>query len=216
MQQTTEKMTMNSPRVAINVMRARLTVVAFNLAVVSLQLAVLPKLPGAVQMPGSSLSLHLGTDINLLLGLALSIISLVLFIASSQLDEQGNCTHPSLVAGDLFMYLGLAQSASGFFAPFTALLGQTGLPEAESVRLALMMTGGSAWFLAMYLGPVVSLCRSPFNRTINLGLWLGYVILLALVALVSGQGAVLQAAHSGESLGGLAAFSGALVAPFNW
>ena len=41
---------------------------------------------------------------------------------SSELDEQGACTHWSLLAGDLFMYLGLAHSVSGFFGPTANLL----------------------------------------------------------------------------------------------
>ena len=137
-------------RVAVNVMRARLTVVAFSLAVVSLQLAVLPRLPGAVELPGSGLSLHISTDITLLLGLALSIVSLVLFIISSDFDEQGSCTHWSLVAGDLFMYLGLAQVVSGFFAPFTGLLGLAEIRGAETVRFMLLLIGGCTWGLATH------------------------------------------------------------------
>lgn len=209
--------TRTSPRIAINVMRARLTVVAFNLAIVSLQLAVLPRLPGAVELPGSSLSLHLSTDITLLIGLALSVISLVLFIASSEFDEQGTCTHWGLVAGDLFMYLGLAHSVSGFFAPFSVLLQQSTLQGVGLLHTGLVVTGGAAWFLATYLGPVVSLRRSPFSPAVNRGLWTGYVLLLLFVAAVAGQAERLHAQQVGaEPPGAVSATLGELVQPLHW
>ena len=101
-------------RIAVNVMRARLTVVAFNLAIITFQLGVLHRLPGAVRLTEAGTPLHLGSDITLLMGLGLSVIAMVSFMMSCAFDEQGTCSHWSLLAGDLFMYLGLAHSVSGF------------------------------------------------------------------------------------------------------
>ncbi len=217
---------MNEPqrpvKVAINVMRARLTVVAFNLAIVTVQLGVLPRLPGAVELPDSRLSLHLATDATLLLGLALSVIALVCFIVSSAFDEQGTCNHWTLLAGDLFMYLGLAQSVSGFFSPFTGLLSQENpaLPvqasELEAVRLALVIAGGAAWAMAAYLGPIVSLMRSPYGRRRTSALAAAYVALLLGVAFTNSQAALLEDSSSGVSADPGRTFVGELFKPLQW
>lgn len=194
-------------RIAINVMRARLTVVAFNLAIVTVQLGVLPRLPGAMRLPGSTVSVHLSTDITLLVGLALSVLALVSFIVSSAFDEQGTCTHWTLLAGDLFMYLGLAHSVSGFFAPFAQVLTQVSLDlpsqaqGLKTVRLALVIAGGAAWCLATYVGPLASLLRSPFGRRITLALGASYLVVLFLAAYVSRQALLLEAARSGVDAG---------------
>lgn len=190
-------------RIAINVMRARLTVVAFNLAIITFQLGVLPRLPGAVRLTEAGTPLHLGTDITLLMGLGLSVIAMVSFVMSSEFDEQGTCTHWSLLAGDLFMYLGLAHSVSGFFGPTANLLGHptmsaaTEIQQMESLHLALVVTGGAGWFLATYVGPAVSLLRSPFTRRVTISLAITYLALLVLVAYVSRQAFLLEAARSG-------------------
>lgn len=83
-------------RVAINVMRARLTVVGFNLAIVTFQLGAVPRLPGAVPLPELGRSVHLATDVTLLIGLAVSTVAMVCFILSSVLDEQGCCDHDNI------------------------------------------------------------------------------------------------------------------------
>ena len=102
------------------------------------------------------------------MALALSVVALVSFILSSALDREGTCDHWALLLGDLFMYFGLAHSVAGFFGPFIGTLGRVAanLPdhgaEMASVRVAVAFAGGGAWFLATYLGPIVSLLRSPF------------------------------------------------------
>ena len=104
-------------RVAVNVMRARLTVIGFNIAIVSFQIAQLYRVSGGLRVPGVDHTVHLGADMSLFMALALSLIALVAFIMSGAFDEVGVCTHWTLVAGDLLMYLGLAHTVAGFFAP---------------------------------------------------------------------------------------------------
>jgi hypothetical protein len=209
-------------RIAINVMRARLTVVAFNLAIITFQLGVLPRLPGAVRLTEAGTPLHLGTDITLLIGLGLCIIAMVSFLMSGELDEQGACTHWSLLVGDLFMYLGLAHSVSGFFGPTINLLGYSvmsataEIQQLESLRVALIVTGGTGWFLATYVGPAVSLLRSPFTPRVTLSLAIAYLALLALVAYVSRQAFLLEAALSAKDASAATTLLHEFLQPLRW
>ncbi len=208
-------------RVAVNVMRARLTVVGFNLAVITYQLNAAPRLPGAVPLPELGTAVHLSTDTTLLLGLALSMIALISFILSSALDQQGSCDHWALLAGDIFMYLGLAQSVSGFFQPYMAVLDTIGpavsgaTTSLAAVHAALLGGGGAAWLAATYVGPVVSLLRSPFGHMPTLALALLYLILLVALAHVSAETLRFEAAHAGGDGSGFS-IPGELVQPLRW
>jgi hypothetical protein len=209
-------------RIAVNVMRARLTVVGFNLAIIAFQLSMLPRLPGAVQLPDLDLPLHLEAVTALLMGLGLSVIALTCFIASSAFDREGSCNHWSLLAGDLFMYLGLAQSVAAFFGPLSQLFDQVTLnisvQEAEliTVRSAIVITGGFAWLFAMYVGPAVSLLRSPFGRPVTTTLGVLYVLLLFSFAHVSAQAVRLEAARAGTQATPLPSLLNELVQPLRW
>ena len=209
-------------RVAVNVMRARLTVIGFNIAIVSFQIAQLYKVSGGVRVPGLDHTVHIGASMDLFMALALSLIALVAFIVSSAFDERGVCTHWSLVAGDLLMYLGLAHTLAGFFAPlavsieiFFAKIHVT-TPEMAILRTATLIAGGLAWILATYVGPAASLMRSPFPRRINIALGIGYCILLLTLSWVSAQAVRLEASVSGEPPGLIFAFLRELVQPLRW
>ena len=208
-------------RIAINVMRARLTVVGFNLAVITFQLGAVPRLPGAVPLPEIGRAVHLTAEITLLLGLALSVIAMICFIMSSAFDPQGSCDHWTLLAGDLFMYLGLAQSVAGFFQPFGGVLDAIGAPPAgaqvglNAIYTAVIVSGGAAWLAATYVGPVVSLLRSPFGRPATLGLAIVYVLLLGAVAFVSAESRRFEAAHIGTNPAAISMF-GELFKPMRW
>jgi len=157
-------------RVAVNTMRARLTLLGFNLAVASFQLTGLPLRSGGVTIPGLDYPMHLAPGIVLLLGIALSFAAMVAFVASGRLDERGDCSHWSLLLGDVLMYLAMAQTLTGLFEPFigdleTARLDGTPAGAAfGALRAVLVTAGGVAWAAAAYVGPVVSLLRSPFGR----------------------------------------------------
>lgn len=208
-------------RIAVNVMRARLTVVGFNLAVITFQLGAVPRLPGAVPLPEIGRAVHLTADITLLLGLALSVVAMVFFIASSAFDPQGSCDHWTLLAGDIFMYLGLAQSVAGFFQPFVSVLDTIGAPplgtevSLDAVHVAVVIGGGAAWLAATYVGPMVSLLRSPFSRAATLGLALLYVLLLGAVAFVSAESRRFEAEHIGSDPADISVL-GELFKPMRW
>ncbi len=209
-------------RIAVNVMRARLTVVGFNIAVITFQLSLIPRLAGGIRLPGANVPLHLEADVALLVGLGLSIIAMVCFIASSALDHEGICTHWSLLAGDLFMYLGLAQSVSGFFGPIVQILNPVTLDvprqmtELITVRMAIVIVGGGAWLFATYLGPAVSLLRSPFGRRTTVALGVAYLLLLLSLAHVSAQAVRLEMARDASSTKPPPTLLNELVKPLRW
>jgi len=209
-------------RVAVNVMRARLTVIGFNIAIVSFQLVHLYGLSGGIRVPGMVHRVHLVADVALLMALALSLTALVVFIMSCALDEVGVCTHWSLVAGDLLMYLGLAHTVAGFFSPLGVAIDtiaanlSAGTSEVVVLRTALSVAGGAAWFLATYAGPAVSLLRSPFPRRTNIALAVVYLVLLLALCWVNSQAASVETAGPVDEPGLIISILRELLQPFRW
>jgi len=209
-------------RVAVNVMRARLTVIGFNIAIVSFQLVHLYGLSGGIRVPGMDHPVHLTADVALLMALALSLTALATFIMSCSLDEVGVCTHWSLVAADLLMYLGLAYTVAGFFAPLgvtlDAFAAKISAPASQVgvLRAALTVAGGLAWFLATYVGPAVSLRRSPFPRRTNIALAVAYLVVLITLSWVNSQAVSVEAAGTAGETGLILGILRELVQPFRW
>jgi len=209
-------------RVAVNVMRARLTVIGFNIAIVSFQITQLPRTLGGLRVPGIDQAVHVQAGMALFMALALSVIALVAFIMSSAYDEAGVCTHWSLVAGDLLMYLALAHTVAGFFQPWNVSLDifAAKLPDQAAqiatLHAAMAISGGAAWFLAAYAGPVVALMRSPFQRHTNIALGFAYLVLLFVLAYVNAQAVHVEAAGAGDVPGLINSVLRELVQPFRW
>ena len=161
-------------RVAINTMRARLTILGFNLVITTFQISNTRGLGGGIQYDGFQTTVHLAAGAVLVTGVALSIASVVAFIASSTLDRDGTCDHRALLAGDLLMYLALAQTLSGFFSPYVRVLEYASMPsqiEQDAlivIRTGIALAGSTAWVLAAYIGPIVSLLRSSHSRVTKL------------------------------------------------
>jgi hypothetical protein len=209
-------------RVAINVMRARLTVLGFNIAIVSFQIAQLGSSADGLRVPGIGRSLHVVADIELYMALSLSVISLMAFIMSSEMDETGVCTHWSLLVGDLLMYLAVAHTVAGFFAPLATTIetvsGQ--LPHKASefnvLKSGALVFGGAAWFMANYLGPVVTLVRSPFERRTNLVLGIAYLLVMLVLCWLTAQTVRVESAVSGDQPGLIVSVLRELVQPLRW
>jgi len=209
-------------RIAVNVMRARLTVLGFNLAIITFQMNKLRDIPGsgAISLPGMEHGVHLSADFALFVGFGLAMIAMVAFIASCALDEVGLCNHWSIVAGDLLMYQSLAQTVSGFFVPFLAATEQIiALHPEEGIRvfrLALLLVGGSAWFLAAYAGPAIALFRSPFGRRVTLSLGAAYVVLFIALSIAGAIVAAVQGTDSGKKQGAGTSPVMELIQPLRW
>jgi hypothetical protein len=161
-------------RVAINTVRARLTVLGFNLLMVTFQISNTRGLGGGSHLEGFETTVHLGAGTVLLIGLALSLASVVAFIASIALDREGTCDDWPLLAGDLLMYLALAQTITGVFSPYGRLLdalSMSTVAEQEAVsalRIGVAVAGYTTWILAAYGGPFVSLVRSSHGHVAKL------------------------------------------------
>ena len=193
-------------QVAVNVMRARVTVVGFNTAVITFQLNSLRNIhAGSIDLPSLQASAHLPADTALFAGLALAVLALVAYIASSAYDRVGVCDHWSLLAGDLLMYLCLAQTVAAFFGPYAHVLTlmASDFPDnavaAATVRWTVIFAGSAAWVCANYVGPVVAIMRSPFGVRATRALALAYVVTVLALANVSLQATRLQAARTPAS-----------------
>lgn len=190
--------------IAINVMRARLTVVGFNIAVVSFQLSEIMRFSGGVSVPGFSHTIHFRADIALFISLALSLMSLIVFISSSASDSEGRCDHWLFMLGDIFMYAALSNTVTGFFSPLneTFLSIARQLP-AQSAQVLLFSTvvfyfGCITWGAATYFGPCITLIRSPFSRRITITLGGTYLLLLQLTHWINYQVLLFEAENIGE------------------
>ncbi len=209
-------------RVAVNVMRARQTVVGFNIAIVSFQIAQIYRMPGGLKVRGVDHAIHLGADIALFMALALALLSLLALTLSSEYDEVGYCTRWSLVAGDMLMYLSLAHTVTGFFAPLDFAIGEFAarIPDQAVamavLHVALRIVAGAAWFLATYVGPLVALKQSPFTRRTNIALGIAYLILLIALAWVNSEAASVEAAGTGKESGLVFGVLRELVQPLRW
>jgi hypothetical protein len=177
-----------SSSVAINTMRARLTILGFNLAIVAFQIGDMRRLGGGVTLDGFETSVHVGAGTVLLTGIAASLAAVVILISASVIDRDGTCDPRMLLAGDLLMYLALAQTVTGFFSPYLQALhlasmqsGATG-EALSAVRAGMTATGSVAWLLVAYFGPLVSLLRSPntgFQKLLHVA---GYGVCLVFVS----------------------------------
>jgi len=208
-------------RVAINAIRARLTILGFNLAITTFQISNTRGLGGGSHFEGFETTVHLGAGMVLLTGVALSIAAMVAFITSSALDREGTCDHRPLLAGDLLMYLALAQTVAGFFGPYLRLLeGASMRTEVEQEALSVIWIGvvvaGSApWILATYVGPIVSLVRSCHGRVAKLLHAAGYLGILICVSRLWSAAQRLEGGNLAGN-GSPSAWFSAFAAPLFW
>lgn len=183
-------------------MRARLTVIGFNIAVVSFQLNRLSLMPGGVDVPGFENVLHASSHVSLVLAIPISIAAMIAYIYSSEYDEVGTCSSWTIVAGDLLMYMGLACTIAGFFAPMGDTLdvlytnANSQSAQLISVAKSLVFLGGISWFMAAYLGPARSIWKSPFPRTTNISLVIGYLALFSYLGYILAGAAAVDARNT--------------------
>ena len=209
-------------RVGIRAMQLRLTVIGFNIAMVSFQIAKLRRAADGLRVPGLNGAVHIVADMQLYMALALSVIALFALIMSCEIDELGGCTHWSMMAGDLLIYIALAHTLAGFFAPLATTIESVGgeLPhkvsEINILESGVIAVGGGAWFLAAYAGPLVSLVRSPFARRTNITLGVAYLLVLLVLCWITAVTVRVESAVSGDQPGLIFGVLRELAQPLRW
>lgn len=155
--------------IAVNTMRARLTVLGFNLAIITFQIGLVldADMKGADGVTSPFYGFSLG--LALLLGALVTIVSLVVFIASARLNREGTCDVHLVIAGDLLMYLSLLMTLFVFIDPYQAELDQIALrlshDDLEMIHGIIRNFGSLAWLGAGYLAPGLLLLRT------NIAIW---------------------------------------------
>ncbi len=208
-------------RVAINTMRARLTILGFNLAVVTFQLGNMRVLGGGITLDGFKTAVHLSAGTLLLIGVALSLASIAVFLSASAIDREGTCDRRMLLAGDGLMYLALAQTVTGFFSPYRQALEAASFSTGvegdilADIQIGMMMAGSASWFLITFVGPGVSLARSPNTRFQKLLHVIAYGLALVFVSRVWWAGQLIEG-RGATGDGSLSAWLCAFAAPLYW
>lgn len=210
------------PRVGFRVMQTRLTVIGFNKAIVSFQLAQLARTADGLRVPEIGRAVHVVPELQLFMALGLSFLALMTFIMSGELDKVGSCTHWSMLAGDLLMYLMLAHTLAGFFGPQTATIETvTGtLPqkalEIHILQSASIFIGGAAWFLVTYVGPLVSLVRSGYHLRSRIAIGIAYLLVLLVFCWLTATSVGVESAVSGDEPALVFSVLRGLVQPLRW
>lgn len=209
-------------RVGMRAMQLRLEVIGFNIAMVSFQIARLGRAADGLRVPGLGRTVHVVADMQLYMALGLSVMALFALIMSCEIDELGGCTHWSMIAGDLLIYMALTHTVAGFFAPLATTIETFGgeLPHKASeiniLKSGAIVVGGIAWFMASYVGPVVTLVRSPFQRRTNIALGIAYLLVLLVLCWLTAQTVRVESTVSGDQPGLMASVLRELVQPLRW
>ena len=88
--------------------------------------------------------------------------------------------------------------------------------QAVILQKSVLVTAGIAWFLAMYVGPIASLLRSPFPERINITLGVAYLAVLFVLAWINAQAGLVESASLGKPAGLSGAVLKELVQPLFW
>lgn len=209
-------------RVGIRAQHLRLAVIGFNITMISFQIAKLGRAADGLRVPGLGRTVHVVADMQLYMALGLSVMALFALIMSCEIDEVGDCAHWSLLAGDLLMYMAIAHAMAGFFSPLATTIEMVGdtlsrkASEINILKSGAIAVGGGAWFLANYIGPFVSLVRSPFHRRTNITLGIAYLLVMLVLCWITAVTVRVESAVSGDQPGLIFGVLQELVQPLRW
>ena len=151
--------------ISLNVTRTRVTLLGFNLTVIAFLTALVLEARGE-----QAFTHHLPTMASLFLSFALSFLSAICLLSSQELDREGFSRPLLFSIGDVLMYVALSQSLAAMMRATLRAIDQTiehvdtnfaGSGSGTIVLVILAMVGVAAWMLTIYVGPVVSIRRSP-------------------------------------------------------
>ena len=164
-----------SAGIATNVTRTRVTVLVFNLTIIAFMFSIMK-----ASVPGSEhyISVHITSSAALFSGFCLTLLGLLLLLASQNLDAEGLSRPFPFSLGAITTYLALSQTITAFMHEYLLAVESMSAAShpgaAESARslvrldalgdaalLILFAMAGGVWILITYVGPLVAGFRSP-------------------------------------------------------
>ena len=151
--------------ISLNVTRTRVTLLGFNLSVVAFLSAMILEARGE-----AAFTHHLPGMASLFLSFALSFLSAICLLSSQEIDREGHSRPLLFSIGDVLMYVALSQSLAAMMRSSLSAIDKTvehvdityASDNAGSVVLMILAAVGvAAWMLTIYVGPAVSIRRSP-------------------------------------------------------
>jgi hypothetical protein len=179
-----------------NVTRTRVTLLGFNLTVIAFLSALMLEARG-----DEAFTHHLPGMASLFLSFSLSFLSAICLLASQELDHKGNSRPLLFSLGDILMYVALSQSLAAMMRSSLRAIDKTvehvamnfGGNNSGSVVLALLATVGvAAWMLTIYVGPVISIRRSPTSGRTQLVVISAYALVLLLTFAIATDAHMVQ------------------------
>jgi len=189
--------------ISLNVTRTRITLLGFNLSVVAFMVGIL-----LADTQEKAFGVHLPAMSALYVSFLTTMISVGCLLASQELDRVGLSKPWSFAIGDVLMYLAMSQSVSGFTRKYLSgiheaidAIHREHLPLVEFggfLTTALASVGVLGWALLTYVGPLVSIAKSPVPKGGRKVLFALYVVLLLCVFYIATQAHILQDAVLGD------------------
>jgi hypothetical protein len=184
--------------IALNVGRSRLNILGLTLALYLFMTGVFIALRQEYDV--RPVWVFLTSFVPIVIGFALTMASLLLFLLCQRLDVGHRCEIWSFSCRELLMYLALAQTLSGCLQNFVIAIagvlrvapeeqGFGTSPELEALSGGLsgwlLFATGLVWAFVIYVAPVVFLVRISIARTKKWRLAVGYVVVLLAVFWIS-------------------------------
>ena len=217
-------------QIALNVTRTRVTVLVFNLTIIAFMFSILKALAAGTD---NHIAAHLTSSIALFAGFCLTLLGLLLLLASQNLDSEGLSRPFLFTLGSIVTYLALSQTITAFMHEYLLAIqstvaasqpGDTGYVQnavrvhdlSDLALLILFAMGGGVWIAITYGGPLHGILRAPLRvnrRWVLLGC---YFALQIPIYWVSARAWQLQYAPAEQSvnIGGLFALQ--FVQPLLW
>jgi hypothetical protein len=206
--------------ISLNVARTRVSLLGFNLSVIAFLIGLL-----LTAFEGQAFTHHLPAMSSLFVGFCLSIIAAAFLLASQELDLEG-LSRPWLFSiGDVCMYLALSQSIAGLTRKYLGGIQKgieaihathPGATLGDFLGVALMLLSLLAWALTMYVGPCISISRSPLRKRERGVLWGIYASLVLMIFLIATQAHQLQDVVLDEPESVLSIFAWQFLQPLTW
>jgi hypothetical protein len=162
-------------QIALNVTRTRVTVLVFNLTIIAFMFSILKASVGGVDHVTTA---HITTSAALFTGFCLTLLGLLLLLASQNLDAEGLSRPFPYTLGTITTYLALSQTITAFMHEYLLVVesavaaSRPGVVESvqslvrvdalgDAALLILFVMAGGVWILITYVGPLTAGLRSP-------------------------------------------------------